>query len=405
MAVAKENTTQVLNETDDFEFGTAPEAVETDASKEKTEKTVGDDKPEKTEKVEKPVKTELVKEEKKEKVAASVEKEKPADKAKSKETDDPDLDDEEEEAAEENQDIFAPKVSDDKEKKSTISFKNIAKRVDLDLEDDSEDEFILKVSDKIEKSKQEIALDKFTPDAQRVIKHLNENGGKIDDFFKNTKINSLQGIIGLDPATKITTVRAQELIKEGKDEEEAYDQAKTEVEELTTKELRQAAQNVDDDAQKLIDKEIGLIVSDREKFAEKEKAKSIISTNVELKQIKNYVEKQSDYLGIKLTADAKKSIIADIDSGAFDAIANQDKARSKFNAYMMGKFGPSIYNKFKTTISEKSRESYNEALDKSTSALHKTKSDAQREVTGRQKSETGEKKNFDTWGDDLFESK
>ena len=72
---------------------------------------------------------------------------------------------------------------------------------------------------------------------------------------------------------------------------------------------------------------------------------------------------------------------------------------------MMGKFGTSIYNKIKTTISEKSREAYNEALDKSTSALHKTKEDAQRGSSGRQKSESGEKKNFDTWGDDLFENK
>lgn len=411
MAGEKENTTQVLDEKDDFDFGTPGEKTGDESIEKETEKVIAEEKPAKIEKVEKVEK----KEEKKEKAAAATEKSKVAEQSsKEKSTEQVAAQTEEEKAkaaktaeteTEEEPDIFFPKTTDDKDKKNTVSFKNIAKRVDLELEDDSEDEFVLKVSDKIEKSKQEIALDKFTPDAQRIIKHLNENGGKIDDFFKNTKINSLQGIIGLDPATKITTVRAQELIKDGMESNEAYEQAQTEVADLTAKELRQAAQNVDEDAQGLIDKEISTVVSDREKFAEKEKAKALVSTNVEIKQIKNLVEKQADYLGIKLTADAKKSILADIDSGVFDAIANKDKPRSKFNAYMMSKFGTSIYNKFKTTISEKSREGYNEALDKSTAALHKTKAEAQREITGRLKSETGEKKNFDTWDDALFETK
>lgn len=397
MAGEKENKTQVLNETDDFEFGTQPVKTEDLGTKEKTEKVIPEEEAEKVEKVEK-------KEEKKEKAAVSTEKGKSAEKVKTKETEEPGHV-EEEVVIEAEEDLFAPKIIEDKEKKSTVSFKNIAKKVDLDLEDDSEEEFVVKINDKIEKSKQELALDKFSPDAQKIIKHLNDNGGKIDDFFKNTKINSLQGIIGLNPPTKIMTVRIQELVKEGMEYDAAQEQASMEVEELTAKELRQAAQNIDDDAQKLIDNEISTIVTDREKFAEKERTKVATSTALELKQIKTYIEKQTDFLGIKLTSEAKKAIMSDIESGEFDTIANKNKAVSKFNAYMMGKFGTSIHNKIRTTISEKSREAYNEALDKSTGALHKTKEDAQRNNTGRQKSESGEKKNFDTWGDDLFESK
>ena len=405
MAGEKETTTTVLSEDDDFDFGT-PKASDGEGGKEKetevADKEKAEDKGKKEEKKEKTPAaektekaTEKTTEKAKEKVATGKEKE-TTEAGKEKETTTEEV---------ENDDIFAPEVKTGDDTKEKFSYKNIAKKADIELDDDSEDEFLFKLSDKIEKSKQEVSLDKFTPDAQKVIKHLNENGGKIDDFFKNTKINSLQGIIGMDPATKVYTVRIQELVKSGMEQEEAQTQAETEVGELTRKELREAAENIDEGANKLIDTEINGIVAEREKFAEKERLKAQTTTALELKQIKNYIDKQDNFIGMKLTPEAKKAILADIESGEFDNIANKNKAVSKFNAYMMGKFGTKIYNKIKTTISEKSREAYNDALDKSTGALHKTKEEAQRGNTGRQKSESSEKKNFDTWGDDLFENK
>lgn len=305
--------------------------------------------------------------------------------------------------ADDNDDIFAPDKDKADDNKKSFSFKILAKKYDIDLENDTEEEFDEKIAAKFESTKQEIAVDKFAPDAQKLIKHLHENGGKVEDFFKNKTIMSLQGVIGMDPETKVTAVRVQELVKGGMAAKEAREKAAEEVGELTKKELREMAEEIDSDANKLIDKEIDKVIGDRQKIVDQQRSKEQVSTTLEIKQLKSIIEKQESFFGLKLTPEAKKAILADIDSGEFDKIANKNKAQSKFNAYMLGKFGEKIQNRLKTKTDEQARDAHNKAVDKMTDALHNTKSDAQKGSQGRQKSDSSSKKNFDSWSNDLFE--
>ena len=64
---------------------------------------------------------------------------------------------------------------------------------------------------------------------------------------------------------------------------------------------------------------------------------------------------------------------------------------------MIKRQGGKIAERFAKELAAKSREGYNEGLDKSTKKLHKSKTGAQGASTGHQEA-SGGKKNFDNWG-------
>jgi hypothetical protein len=302
-------------------------------------------------------------------------------------------------------DIFADEeVKDDKKDTGVkTSYKPIASDLGIELENDTPEEFKTKVTKKIEDAKQEFKLDEYPEDAKAVIKHLKENNGKIEDFLNNREIISLQGVRNLEPEQKVLFVRTNELTNAGVDPQKAQEQAATEIEEYSTKELRDKANSIDAEADKLISAEIKKITGDRAQQVEKEKAKVLDRTKAEINQLKTYVNSQTEFLGIELTEKAKQGILRDIETGAFDDIANKSPESSKFTAYMMSKFGKNIHETLNKKGSEQNRKGYNAALDKSLDALHKTKESAQQKQTGHQKSKAGESGKFDGFSGALGE--
>ena len=312
------------------------------------------------------------------------------------------IDDDDDSAADDDDDLFGSDTKSDDNKKPTFSFKPLAKKYGFELDDDTQEEFETKMDERVEKAKGEVDLSKFSADAQKIIKHLNENDGKLEDFFNNKAIIQLQGIIGMDPQTKVFTVRIQELQSKGMNAAEARTKAEEEIGEMTKKEIREASDNINEDAGKLLNAEISKITDGRAEIAERKKNETAALTATETKQLKNLIDKQESFLGIKLSEKAKKAILADIETGEFDQIANKNKAVSKFNAYMLSKYGDKIMNKLNKTVAESSRKAHNDAVDKMTNQLHNTKDAAQRGSSGRNKADDSNKKNFSTWGDELF---
>lgn len=270
----------------------------------------------------------------------------------------------------------------------------------FEVEAETQEELQTKLTEKIESAKKEVKLDGYTPDAQSIIKHLNDNDGKIEEFFENKTITSLQSVVGLDPDKKVLSVRTNELISSGLKPEQAAVQAKEEVEELGTRQLKDMADQIDTDAKGLISQEVKKIVGDRELIASQERVKGEAKTKAEIDNLKNFVNTQENFMGIELTPKAKAGIVREIESGAFDEIANKTPESSKFAAYMIAKFGSKILENYSNSASEQNRKGHNAAIEKSTSALHKTKEGAQTKKTGKQAQESGESKNFDSWADD-----
>ena len=276
-----------------------------------------------------------------------------------------------------------------------LSLKKLASGLEVDLEKEDLSEFTTKVKQNIEAARQEFKLDEYPDDAKAIIKHLKENDGKIEDFFNNKNIVSLQSVINLDAEQKVRQVRINELKGAGITADKASAQADEEIEGLSTRELKNQADRIDNDARELISKEITKITGDRKAQAEQKRAAELKKMEQEIGHVKEYVKTQKEFLGIPLTDKAKQNIIRDIETGEFDRIANTAPESSKFAAYMLAKFGKNINEVLKKTAAEQNRKGFNAAVEKEKSALHKTKDSAQQTKSGHQQAKTGNEGKFD----------
>lgn len=302
-------------------------------------------------------------------------------------------------------DIFASEEAKDDKKDQGVkaSYKPLAKDLGIELENDTPEEFKTKVTAKIESAKQEFKLDGYPEEAKALVKHLKDNGGKVEDFLLNKDIVALQGVKNLDPEQKVLFVRTNELTRTGLSADKAQEQAATEIEEMSSRDLKNKAIEIDAEADGLISKEIKKITGDREAQIAKEREAVVTKTKAEITQLKSYVSNQTEFFGIELSEKAKQGIIRDIETGAFDDIANKSPESSKFTAYMIAKFGKNILDTLNKKSAEQNRTGYNAATEKSLNALHKTKEAAQQKQAGHQKSKSGETGKFDGFMDAVGE--
>jgi uncharacterized protein YoaH (UPF0181 family) len=280
-------------------------------------------------------------------------------------------------------DIFAEKEETPADKK--ISLKKLAKELDVDLEkDDDEVEFKTKFSDKLEKSKQEFKLDGYSDDAKAVIKHLNENGGNIDSFFTNPAIASMQSVLALDPETKVRNVRIQEVMATGVTKQEAITTVDEELNEWGTRQIKDLASDIDDQAKGIINTEIKKIIGDQELKSQAERVRKETEALSQRTNLKGFIEKQDNFLGLGLTPEAKKLILRDIDNGNFDKVLSSNPEQIKFASYMFSKYGSKIMSKISSSLNEQNRKGHNAATRKALDALHKVGDEGGQRKTGHQ---------------------
>ena len=384
--MAAKNKQEMVTEDDDFEFGKTVVA----------EKETGGDPPAEVEDTPEPEKEkgddfsddidEVEKEEEKKKEPEEKKEEEPAeDKAK------------EEKKAEDEVDFFADDEPVKEEVKPTFDVKDLAKEFEIEAEDVND--FKAKINEKIEKSKQEFKLDSLSPDAQAIVRHVNENGGTLDDFFTNPEIADLQGVIAMDAEDKAIYVTSLNY-QSGKDKlspEEAQEKAEEDIKALSTRQIKDIADKVDENARNMIKSSVDKIVGERAKIVEQQRQKEQVRVQQEIAKIEKYVTDQADFLGLPLTAKATANIVQDIRSGKFDEIANTDPVKAKFTAYMFNKYGDKLNDTIKSKLSEANRTGYNAAIDKSLETLHKTKEEAKGKNTARMTPSKGNAKNFEDW--------
>lgn len=269
-------------------------------------------------------------------------------------------------------DIFLDKEAQAAGDDKKISLKKLGKDLGVDLEkDDDEEEFKTKLSERLEKSKQEFNLDGYSEEAKAVIKFVNENNGDINAFFNNKQIISMQSVLALDPETKFRNVRIQEIVATGKTRAEAATAVDAEIKEMSKGELKTFADDIDAQAQTIIQDEVKKIVGDQQIKATATKAQAEAKAAAERTKLKTFIEKQDNFLGLGLTPEAKKLILKDIDNGNFDKVIAQDPESIKFSSYMFSKYGAKIVKKIESSLSEQNRKGYNSATKKHLDALHK----------------------------------
>jgi hypothetical protein len=354
--MAEKDDKMSMTDEDDFDIG----ALKTGKKEEELEKS--DEK----EKVD-----EEKKDEGKEKVDEGKEKVDEGKKSSDKEDkDDKSKEKKDEKKNEEPEDLFVDK--DDKKEGKRKTLKEIGKKLDVDLEkDDDDEEFERKIAEKLAKSRQDVNLDGYSDDAKALIKHLNENGGDVESFFTNKNIIGLQSVLSLDAETKVSQVRYNELIEAGKTPQEAQETLDTEMKAMSTREIKDMADDIDLQAKKLIQTEVKKMVGDKELKVAATRQQQEAATLQERTNLRNFINKQDTFLGIKLSEEAKKSILRDIDTGNFDKVLKESPEMQKFSAYMLSKHGGKILKKIEASVDEANRAGYNKAQKKATDALHK----------------------------------
>jgi hypothetical protein len=213
----------------------------------------------------------------------------------------------------------------------------------------------------------------------------------------------MQGVLSLDAETKVRDVRYNELISDGLLEEDAKTTLDEEIDAMSSRELKDQADDIDTQAMKFINNEVKKIVGDKEIKAQAERVKLEQQSQVDRTNLKNYIEKQETFLGLKLTPEARKSIARDIDNGTFDRVLKESPEAQKFSAYMLSKHGTKILNRIEKAMSEQNRTGYNAATKKATDALHKVSDDVVDKRTGHQPVKENASGKRPKWSNEDFE--
>ena len=306
---------------------------------------------------------------------------------------------------EEEPDLFVDEAekSDEQEK---FDFNEVA--TELGIKDKTDEtkfatkaDFVDAVKKKMDESKQELDLSKFSTDAQKVIEHLSKENATLETFFENPVITSMNQMLAMSQEEKVRNLRYQELLKEHKgDEEKVEEELAEEFEEYSKGDIKSMAEEIDKQALEIRANEIKKIIGDVEKNAEQSANKAAETNKKERENLVNYVNKQTSFFGIPLTDKAKASILSDINKGAFDEEIAKTPEATKFFSYMAAKHGQKIVERYNAALKDENRKGYNKAQDKEFKALHKIPDEKKQSAgAGKKAEQEGTKKGFDAWTD------
>lgn len=269
-----------------------------------------------------------------------------------------------------------------------------AKALDLDIKENSYDEYINAVKTKIETSKKivEPDLSKYDDETKKVVSFL-EKGGTVKDIVEPLK--KYDDFLLLSPEDKIKEVWKAEGKTAKQIEEDLND-----IEFLET-ELREYYRDVEKLSKAQVSEKINEVIENdkveethRKLFSEmfnkeiktlrEQKYSEIVGdfdkkilslqkkdeeqAQLERESLKSLVDKTSEYKGIKIPENVKTFIKSQIDTGDFNKFLNN--AEAQLNAFLDLKFRSQIEDHLKKSVDDASRSGYNKGLDKKTQKLH-----------------------------------
>ena len=121
----------------------------------------------------------------------------------------------------------------------------LATDLGIELEDPkSRKEFVEKVNGQIKAAQQKLDLTGYNETSQRLINFAKEHGD-VTDFFLNPKISQWNTFLNSDPEDKYAQVRQGQLIKQGLDQEAIDAKISEEIDEMSTRELKDLSDGYD----------------------------------------------------------------------------------------------------------------------------------------------------------------
>ncbi len=264
---------------------------------------------------------------------------------------------------EESEDFFSD-INTEEDNGVVEDFNPLATDLGFELKDPkSRIEFVEKVNGQIKEAQQKLDLSEYNDTSQRLINFANK-GGDVTDFFTNTKINQYNSFLSSTPETKFNQVRRGALAKEGLDAEAISTKVNEELDEMSTRELKDITDGYNDEIEEARNNEIVSLLGDKETQMAAAKTKAESAIEKEKQSLIKYVETQDDFMGIQLTEANKKGIINSINNGTFDLAVEKDPAASKFTAFMFTKFYEKFVQQSKADVNNENRSGYNKGLNK-----------------------------------------
>ena len=379
----EDEKTQVINDEDDIDYSAlkkTPEKKEEELEEKSEEEKA---------------------EEGKEEEAPQIE----AKKEEGKEEDEKPANEEKEEEVEEDEDIFkeAEDSSSEEKAETAFDFSSFAKEFEIEGSEEVKDKESFKKAfeKRLEDARQEVDLSKFSDQAKKLINHLNDGKTNLETFFENPLITSMNRMLSLTPEERFREVRYNEILKDNKnDEDKTIELLEEELESMSKGEIKTAGEEIAEQAKKIRQEELSKIIDAGDKRQADLQEEQKILKQKEKENVLNFIDKQDSFFGLTLTKDAKATIQRDIDNGKFDEIVGKSPEATKFFAYMVGKYGNKIIQRYENVAKEANREGHNQAQDKSFNALHKTKP-VSGKTAGHQSQNEG-KRNFDRLDESVF---
>jgi len=257
---------------------------------------------------------------------------------------------------EEGEDFFGD-INAAPEQETIEDFTPLASDLGIELEDPkSRTEFVEKVNNQVKEAQKKVDLSGYGEPTKKLISHLESGNADLATFFNNPKITQFNHFLTQTPEDKFAQVRASQLSKDGLEHDEIEAKIDEELENMSTRELKDQVDKFDQNIITARNSEIETIVGNEETRFSEAKTKAEATVKEEQNQLVQYVEKQEDFMGIPLSEANRKGIVNAIRNGSFDLAVEKSPAASKFNAFMLSRFG----DKFMEQITEASKKSGDE---------------------------------------------
>lgn len=315
----------------------------------------------------------------------------------------------EEDSEEEEAEFFDSLIEDDSEKEKTgeIDFSSFSEDLELEFseEENAKDKntFVQKVKQKIQEAQQEFNLNEYPEHTRNLIQYIAKSDGDAMKIFENPSITKSQSIIGMDAEDKVAVVIENQLRSQGVRAEDIDARVEEELNKLSTREIKDAADKINENARNNIKAEIQKIAGDQEKIVEKSRQQQQQVVQQQRENFKKAVDQSDSFLGLKLTDKAKATIKRDLDAGIVEKTSDIKDPYIALNAYIIKKFGKDIEKHIQSKLAESSREGYNKASDKHKQRLHNTKGSAQGKQAGGRQDAQKEKGKTRGWSLDEIE--
>jgi len=290
------------------------------------------------------------------------------------------------------------------DKDGQVNWQDFGKTFELDLEDSKIETFQAGINSRIDAARKETDLSEFTPEAQLVIKHLNENSGDVLSFFDHPGLREMNNFLEMSDVEKYTEVETEKMRIQGKDHEEIQEQIETDLKGLKTMDLKKVIEKYDTEVLRRKQEIVTGIVKEREDHIAAQATEEKTQSKEEKSSLKKLIDETTSFRGYPISQEVRTQMKSMVDSEAFLKKLDENVAQAQLYAFLDIEFGGAIQEHIDTKLTSAGRAGYNKGTLKKIADLHNippadTSTSGQQLEKGKREPAT----RFSSWTNEMIE--